>query len=63
VRDEPEEKGERDTEEQTGDDGKVESGVFAAVNDVAGQFSQAEWQFVPKIKKGTDQDNQPSEKD
>jgi len=37
--------------------------VFAAVNDVAGQSSQAEWQFVSKVKKDTNQDNQPAEED
>ena len=57
VRDEPEEDGERDAEDKTGHDRKVEGGVFAAVDDVAGQFSQAEREFVPKIKKGTDQDD------
>jgi hypothetical protein len=63
VGDEPEEERERGAEEKAGDDGKVKRGVFAPVYDVAGQFSQSEWQFVPKIEKGADQDNQPSEKD
>ena len=55
VRDEPQEEGERDAEEQTGDDWKVKSSMFAAVNDVAGRFSQAEGQLAPKIKKDTKQ--------
>lgn len=63
MRDEPEEQGKRDAEEQAGDDRKIESRVFAAVNDVAGQFSQAEREFVPKIKKGADQNDKPSEED
>lgn len=58
VRDEPEEDGEPDAEDKAGDDRKVESGVFAAVNDVAGQFSQPEWQLVSEIKKDTDQDEE-----
>lgn len=63
VRDEPQEKGERDAEKQTGDDWKVEGSVFGAVNNVAGQFPQAERESVPKIKKGADQDDKPSEED
>lgn len=63
VRDEPEEEGERDAEEQTGDDWKVERSVFAAVNDVAGQFSQAEWKLVTKVEKGAEKDeHSPKEK-
>lgn len=63
MRDKPEENRERDAEEQAGDDRKVERGMFATMNDVAGQFSQAEWQLAPKLKKATNQDEQPSEKD
>jgi hypothetical protein len=61
VRDEPEEKRERDTEEQTGDDGKVESGVFAAVNDVAGQFSEAEGKLVSEIEKSPEKNEKTCE--
>lgn len=63
VRDEPEEDGERDAEDQTSHDRKVERGVFAAVNDVAGKFSYAEGEFVPEIEKDTDQDEEPPEED
>ena len=63
VGDEPEEERERNAEEKTGDDGKVKRGVFAAVHDVAGQFSQAEGQLVPKIKRDTNQDKEPPEED
>lgn len=63
VRDQPEEKGQRDAEKKTSDDGKVKRSVFAAVNDVAGQFSQAQRQLVSKIEKHTNQDEEPSEED
>lgn len=59
--DEPEEERERDAEEKTRNDGKVKGHVFAAVNDVAGQFSQAERQLVSEIEKHTNQDEEPSE--
>jgi hypothetical protein len=39
---EPEEEGEDDADDQAGDDGKVESGVFATVNDVAGEAAETE---------------------
>lgn len=57
----PEEKREGGAEEQAGDDGKVESGVFSAVNDVAGKFSKAKGELVPEIKKHTDQNEKRSE--
>ena len=63
VGDEPEEKGQRDAEKKTRDDGKVKRGVFAAVKDVAGQFSEAERELVAEIKKDTNQNKKCSEKD
>ena len=63
VRDEPEEDGERGADDKAGDDRKVERGVFAAVNNVARKFPQAEWQLVSEIKKDTDQDEEPAEED
>lgn len=63
VRDEPEEDGERDADDKTAHDWKVESGVFAAVNNVAGQFSQAEWELVPEVEKDTDQNKKRSKED
>jgi hypothetical protein len=63
IRDEPEEKGQRDAEEQAGDDGKVERGVFAAVDDVAGQFPKAKGELVPEVKKNTNQNEECSKED
>lgn len=59
--DEPEEKRERDAEDKTGDDRKVKRRVFASVDDVAREFSQAEGQLVPEIEKGSEKDEQSSE--
>jgi hypothetical protein len=57
----PEEQGQRDAEEQTGNYGKVKSRVFAVVNDVAGQFSQAEGELVPEIEKCSEKDKEGAE--
>lgn len=58
MRDEPEEECEHDTYDKASNDGKVERGVFAAVNDVAGQLSQAERKLVAKIQKSADQNEE-----
>lgn len=63
MRDEPEEERENNADDKTGHDGKVERGVLAAVNDVAGQFSETERQPVAKIKKGSNQNEKTSEED
>jgi hypothetical protein len=51
---EPEKEGKSGAEDEAGDDGEIESGVFAAVDDVAGKFAQAEGEFAPEIKDGAD---------
>ena len=61
VRDEPEEERERGAEEKASDDGEVERGVFAAVDDVAGQFSQAEWKLASEIEKSSEKDEESTE--
>lgn len=61
VRDEPEEDSESDTNHEASHNWKIERSVFAAVNDVPGKLSQAEWQLVPKIKESTDENDKPSE--
>lgn len=61
VGDEPEEESKRDAYDEARDDRKVKRSVFAAVYDVARQFPQAEGEFVPKIEKGTNQDDKHSE--
>jgi len=61
VRDEPEEKRQRDADNEARDNWKVKRGVFPAVNDVAGQFSQAEGEFAAKIEESTDEKQEAAE--
>ena len=61
MREEPEEQRECGAEEEAGDDGKVERGVFAAVDDVAGKFSQAERELCAKVKKSANKDEESAE--
>lgn len=63
VRDQPEEKGQRDAEKKTSDDRKVKRGVFATVHDVAGQFSLAEWELVAEIEKGAEKNEKSAEEE
>jgi hypothetical protein len=58
---EPEEDGEGSAEEQAGDDGEVEGGMFAAVDDIAGEAAEAEWEFSAEIEKSADEDEEGSE--
>lgn len=60
--DEPKKKAEGDADNQTGNDGKVERGVFPAVDDVTGKFSKAEGKLPAEIEEGAD-DNQRGSKD
>jgi hypothetical protein len=39
---EPEEEGKGGAEDEAGDDGEIEGGVFAAMDDVAGEFAESE---------------------
>ena len=59
--DKPKKKRKHDADHETGDDGKVESRVCAAMDDVAGQFSEAEGKLVAEIKKGTEKNEKSSE--
>lgn len=61
MRDEPEKERNDDTDNEASDDRKVEGSVFAAVHDVAGQFSQAKRKLVPEAEKDTDQNKKRSE--
>jgi hypothetical protein len=63
VGNEPKQKREKNAEEQAGHDGKVERGVRAAVDDVAGQFSEAKREPVAEIKKDADQNEERSKAD
>jgi hypothetical protein len=56
--DEPEEESEANAEGDGGCDREVERGVFAAVDDVAGETAEAEREFVGEIEEcaGCDED-------
>ena len=53
---EPEEEREAKAQEKAGDDGEVESGVFAVVDDVAGQAAEAKGQLAGEVEKRADGD-------
>jgi len=56
VREEPEEQGKCCAEDQAGDDREIEGGVFAAMDDVAGELSEAEREFATEIEESADGD-------
>ena len=60
---EPEEERKRGAEEQASDDGEIKSGVFAAMNNVAGKFSETKGELVPKVKKGAKKDEESAEEE
>jgi hypothetical protein len=55
AREEPEEKGKSGAEDEAGDDGKIESGVFAAVDDVPGELAETEREFGTEVKESADE--------
>jgi hypothetical protein len=50
VVDEPEKQGESGAQDETRDDGEVEGGVWSAMDDVSGEFAQAEWEPSGEIQ-------------
>jgi len=60
---EPEEERECNAEEEASDDGKVERGVLAAVDDVAGEAAQAEGELVTEVKKSAKKNEESSEEE
>ena len=61
MREEPEEEREDSAEEEAGDDREVEGGVFAAVDDVAGEAAEAQWEFSAEVKQSADKDQEGAE--
>ena len=49
----PEEERQAEAEDETGDDGEIESGVFASVDDVAGEAAETEGEFAGEVEEGT----------
>jgi hypothetical protein len=63
VGEEPEEERKGQAKNEARDDGEVESGVFAAVDDVTGESSEAEGEFAAKEQKSTNDDEETSEEE
>lgn len=61
VGEEPEEKRKGDAQNEAGDDGEIKGGVFAAVDDVAGELAKAEGEFSSEIEEGAEEDEQTAE--
>lgn len=59
--DKPEEQSNGRAEEKAGDDGKIERGVFAAVDDVAWKATEAEGESSAEVKKRAHDDKEPAE--
>jgi hypothetical protein len=60
---EPEEEGKRGAENEASNDGEIESGVFAAMDDVAGEFSEAEGEFGAEVEERADEDKRRAEQE
>jgi phage-related minor tail protein len=63
VGDEPEEEREAEAEDETSDDRKVNRGVFAAVDDVAGKAAEAQGKFSAEVEKSANEDEQATEEE
>jgi hypothetical protein len=61
VREKPEEEGKRCAKEEAGDDRKIESAVFAAVDYVAGKFAETKREFSTEVEKSADEDEEAAE--
>ena len=58
---EPKEQRESGAEDKTGNDGKVEGGVFAAVDDVARQAAEAQGELAAKVKESAENDQEDAQ--
>jgi hypothetical protein len=63
VRKKPKEKREGNAEEQASDDREVESGVFAPVNDIAGESTEAKGKLSTEVEKPAENDKKAAEKE
>src|SRR5882672_12424654 len=59
----PEEEREAEAEDKAGDDREVEGGVFAAMDDVAGEAAQTEGEVPAEVEKGTEEDEQAAKQE
>jgi hypothetical protein len=58
VGEEPEEKREAEAQYKAGDDGEVERGVFATMDDIAGESSETKREFSAEVQKSANEDQQ-----
>ena len=61
MREKPEKHGNGEAENEASYDGEIEGGVFAAVDDVAGKFSETEGELSAEVENGTDDGEQGTE--
>src|SRR5713226_6816974 len=61
IGEEPQDERENDPNREAGDDGEVEGGVFAAVDDVAGEAAEAEGETCAEVEQGADDDDYGAE--
>ncbi|MGC1617186.1 MAG: hypothetical protein WA765_01730 [Candidatus Acidiferrum sp.] len=61
VRHEPEEEGEDEAKKEAGDDGEIKGRMFAAMDDIAGKFTEAEGEISAEIKQRADDREERSE--
>jgi hypothetical protein len=61
VGNEPEEERKGEAENEARDDGEIEGGAFAAVDDVAGKAAEAKGEFSAEVEKCADEDEQNTE--
>jgi len=61
VGEEPEEKRKAEAEDEAGDDGEIKHGVFATMDDVAGEASETERKSRAEIKKCAEKDKEAAE--
>jgi hypothetical protein len=60
---EPENERKAEAENEASDEGKIKRGVLAAVNDVAGKFSQTEREFSAEVENSTDDHEETAEEE
>jgi hypothetical protein len=58
MREEPEEERKCCAEDEASDDRKIESGVFAAMDNVAWEFAEAKGEFAAEIEDSADEDEE-----
>lgn len=60
---EPEEEREAEAQNETGDDGKIKRGVFAAMDDVAWKTAEAQREFSAKVEKSAKENEETAEEE